>query len=298
MNNISSIVKLGLVIAIMGVGFNGCAGKKTIVNNTPLKLNYNIQQNKTMKTDKTIIILDAKSKMAEARAKNAKYNSNSSPLARLIAKKMAQGMGQIEGCDFNSIYYKAYEKQFLDSFKSKLSDIVENKGFITETDSRTFDDSSFKTRKNSYLLIYPEVDLIFSKSKSDTSQTGSKYTEKGQMSLNAIIKLHYYEPLSKEKIDTLKINLTDIGIENNYVCQQDFEKESGESAFGMGVNIGTKLGEILFANKEPDTTRIVTSDALNKLFVIMLEEIDKKIHTEDFLAYSNDIDEIKKKKRY
>ena len=248
--------------------------------------------------NKTIIILDSKSKMAEARAKAIKNTSSMNPLSAMIAQKMSQAMGQIAGCDFNLIYYKAYERQFLTSFKSKLSDIVESKGFTTDTESKTFDDISFKTRKKSYLLIYPEIDLSFSKSKSDTSKTGSKYTEKGQMSLNAVVKLRYYEPLSKEKIDTLTINLMDLGLENNYVCQQDFERESRGGAFGMGVNIGTKLGEALFANKESDTTRVVISEALNKLFAIIMSEIDKKIHTEDILAYSNDIKEIKNKKRY
>ena len=297
MNKISLIVKLGLLSAVIAVGFSGCSGKK-IVANTPLKLNYNIKEKSKTKIGKTIIILNSKSEMDEVRANETRNRSNSNPLTKLIVKKIAQGMGEIEGCDFNSIYYKTYEKKFLHSFKNKLSDVIESKGFTTITDYQTLDDISYKNRKQSYLLIYPEINLLFSSNKSDSSQTGSKYTEKGQMSLSAVIKLNYIEPLSKEKLDTLKINLTDIGIENNYVCQQDFEKESGSTAFGMGFNIGTKIGEALFSNKEADTTRIVTSDALNKVFSLMMEEIEKKIHTEDFLAYSHDINEIKKKKRY
>ena len=196
------------------------------------------------------------------------------------------------------IYYRNYEKQFLTSLKSKLSDILEKNGFTTITEYKEYSDIPFKTRKNAYLLVYPNVDLIFSKSKSDHSQTGSKYTEKGQMNLNSVVKLDFLEPLSKEKIDTLKVNLTDTGIGNNYICQQDFERASGRRAFGIGFNIGKKLGEAMFANKEPDTTRIVTSDSLNKLFYMIMTEMDKKIHTEDILAYSNDIKEIKNKKRY
>ena len=297
MKKISSIVKLGLVSAVV-VGFSGCSTKTPIVN-TPLKLNYTLQKGKNIqKTDKTIIILDSKSKRAEIEAKMTKNASSMNPLSRMIAQKMAQGMGQVSGCDFNSIYYKNYEKQFLTSLKSKLSDIFEANGFTTITEYKEYNDIPYKIRKNSYLLVYPNVDLVFSKNKSDHSQTGSKYTEKGQMNLNSVVKLDYLEPLSKEKIDTLKVNLTDTGIENNYICQQDFERESGKSAFDMGFNIGTKMGEVLFANKEPDTTRIVTSDSLNKIFYMIMNELDKKIHKEDILTYSNDIQEIKNKKRY
>jgi len=294
--------------------FTGCAKPKP-VKTEHLSLDL-VQCNEHLATNnKTIIILQPKLKAVSV--KNTQSNDIQSQIARL--KHSLSGPQY----NFNTAYNNRYGKTFGVAFKKEIGDILRNEGFNVIDEYEKYEDLDFSIRKNAYLIIEPFVEASFITLNVESENSGNKIIEHGTVKLAGTVHINLLEPLSRERISSERIDLSQEIVSRVYTSIRTKRSSSTSNgsnalagaagslfganvtnagAFNLGIklgkSIGSSIGDALFSSNEVDTTNNTLIAMVNDTYKTIIDQTVPKLQENILLSYANDISEIKSKKRY
>lgn len=281
----------GSIIVMATLILSGCATPKP-VQPTVLNLDVVKSSGATKTIDKTIIVLNPSLKILNS--KNADRMDVRSQIVR-----MQQG---IYGGDynFNELYKKKYSSLSSNALRDDIADILLNQGFEVNSDYQTYDDIDFSVKKKAYLVIEPFIEISFMNNGVEKDTTGSTLTETGTVNIAGFVGIKNLEPLSREQLSLKKVNLSDLSLQKSYKSVREIKStNSYVSPYGAGKALGGALGNAMWGSSESDdTTQSVMVSFLNNIQSFSIEKFKSRLQKENILAYENDINEIKQKKRY
>jgi len=255
MRNLSSIVKLGLVSAVMAIGFSGCGIKIPVKKEVgQLNLKFQIKEQKN-KVNKKIAIIDPN-------FSRDRFNNST-----------------------NSMFSKSMTNAF--------EELILKKGFILGGKYKTFDDMTYPERKNTYMALMPILNIKVENkvTKEESFRLYSRTEGQYQLSGEFIVKM--IEPLSKQMFITKRINLSDLNIIKPYIEEVQTRTSNADGLITGIFSVimdNASAPKILI-----DTRDKAYKDAINEFYQKAMPKIAKYISQEEILSVENDINSAKGK---
>lgn len=188
--------------------------------------------------------------------------------------------------DFNFRFYRDYSEQMRNGFANALQEVFSRKGFNLKGPFSSFDDLTFKDKKDAYLAVVPVMNVNLEKIavKQTSDMFTNVRTEDGFIQVGGELRLDFIEPMTKEKILVQRINLSSFRIQKPYRVQRP----------PMGG-----FGSFLAAQSDlVDTADKAMADASNEFFKKSIEKIWEFVSTEELLRYKEQIQSLKGLKRF
>lgn len=200
---------------------------------------------------------------------------------------MAQG-GMFNLPDFNMKLKEFYLQRVKTGFDNAFVDMITRKGFVWKGPFGSFDDMTYDDKKKSYLSLLPEMSIFIEKK--GTSLADSKITkvvtERGSIVVSGEMLLSLVEPMTKERIMSKRINLSEFNICKEYIYQT---KIGSNGLIFDAMTSGTEL---------QDNTDKVLAEAINEFYTKSMDKIYKMISEEEILSYQVSVQELKELKRF
>lgn len=244
-----------------------------------LDLKYNYTESDISKTGLSIAIVSPQISGKQI----APQTNTSNPLVQFLAAQSGQCFVE----DFNTNFHMNYLDRVKKSFENSFQEIVTKKGFNFTGPFSTFDDMTYNEKKEGYLALVPILDISIDKKNTNISSSPIThiYTESGVIQIGGEFKIDFIEPLTKEKIMSRRINLSDFGIEVAY--KKEIKQPSG------------LIGNVIAAQQEiEDSTDKALTDALNIFYKKSLEKVVKYLSTDEIVSYKEQINNLKNLKKF
>ena len=286
MKKISSIVKLGLVSAIVAIVFSGC-GVKIPVNKEvgQLNLKYQVKSQKPRVNKKIAIVAP---QFSNIKVKDSSTREIRNPFTGQIIRIPNRNI------NFNRLFFTEYKDRLSKSMNMAFEDLILKKGFTIGGKYRTFDDMTYPDRKTTYMALIPIVDINIDKKPIEHKSHRLYYSEKGEIQVSGELVVKMIEPLSKQMFITKRINLSDFNIRKPYTYEVQ-TKESNADGFGLGSMISGTMDKASAPASLTDNTDKVLTEALNEFFQKAMPKIEKYISQEEILALEKDVNSAKGK---
>ncbi|AFI06129.1 HpaA family protein [Helicobacter cetorum] len=186
---------------------------------------------------------------------------------------------------------KEYENKFKDQVALKVEEILKNQGYkVVSLDSSEKDDLSFSQKKEGYLALAMSGEIVL---RPDPKKTTQKKSEPGLLFSTGLdkmegilvsagfIKILLIEPMSGEVLDSFMLDLSELDIHEKFI-RTTHSSHSGGLAGAMVKGF--------------DNSNDAIKNALNKVFVDIMGQVDKKLTQNNLEAYQKDAQELKNKK--
>lgn len=189
-----------------------------------------------------------------------------------------------------------YQSEVMRAFRSGIQTIITNRGFTFTGPYESFDEITYRDKKNSYLAIVPVFDIQLGKM-NIRRETGTGYTEEtGIVTVDGEFSIKVMEPMTKQVLMKKRIDLSRLKISEPYTIQ--VERDGSESS---SLIIGAIGGAIKAAGKPEvlvNTYDKAYALAMTKFYQGSMEYINKYISAEELLDYELEVNELKGKKVY
>jgi neuraminyllactose-binding hemagglutinin len=284
MKRLSSIVKLGLVGAVMAIGFSGC-GVKIPVNKEVGQLNLKYQvKNQKARVNKKIAIVAPQFSDIKIKAVREIRNPLTGQLMRSTNRNI----------NFNQLFLMGYRERVAKSMNAGFEDLILKKGFNIGGKYSTFDDMTYPDRKTTYMALIPNLDINIDKKSTEKKRHRLYYSEKGEIQITGELIVKMIEPLSKQMFITKRINLSDFNIRKPYIYQVQ-TTESNAAGYGLGSMVSATMDKASAPESLIDTTDKALTEALNEFYQKAMQKIEKYISQEEILALEKDVNGAKGK---
>ena len=271
MRRLSSVVKLGLVGAVMAIGFSGCGSKIAVKRETAqLNLQYKVKS-QSPRVDKKIAIVAPR-------------------FSDIKALKTARGM------NFNEQFLE-YRPRLAKAMSAGFEDLILKKGFTIGGKYKTFDDMTYPERKSTFMALVPIIEINIIKKATKQEQNGLHYSEEGEMQVSGELIIKMIEPLSKQMFITKRIDLSDFNIKKPYIYEVKQIKSVKSSGAGgiMGSLLSGALDSAMAPNSLSDSTDKALTEAINEFYGKAMEKIEKYVSQEEILSLEKDVNSAKQK---
>jgi neuraminyllactose-binding hemagglutinin len=284
MKKLSSIIKLGLVSAVVAVGFSGC-GVKIPVNKEvgQLNLKYQIQNQKT-RVNKKIAIVAPKFSDIKTNATREMRNPFTGRIIEVANKNI----------NFNELLKTNYRDRLSKALSIDFEDLILKKGFTIGGKYKTFDDMTYPDRKSTYMALIPILDINIDKKNITKKKSRLYSTEEGEIEISGEFIIKMIEPLSKQMFITKRVNLSDLNIKKPYIYEVQ-TVESNANGIGLTSIISGTMDKASAPNSLRDNTDKVLTEALNEFYQQAMLKIEKYISQEEILALEKDVNGAKGK---
>ncbi|CAJ99696.1 HpaA family protein [Helicobacter acinonychis] len=186
---------------------------------------------------------------------------------------------------------KEYENKFKNQIALKVEEILQNQGYkVISVDSSDKDDLSFAQKKEGYLTLSLSGEIVL---RPDPKRTTQKKSEPGLLFSTGLdkmqgvlisagfIKLTIMEPISGETLDSFTMDLSELDIQEKFL-RTTHSSHTGGLASTMVKGL--------------DNSNDAIKSALNKMFVDIMQKIDKKLTQANLESYKQDAKELKGKR--
>lgn len=277
------IIVLGLSMAMFTFG---CAPKVSREIGQ-LNLQYNSPEQQGVRSDKTIALVSPEVLKPQNNAQAQSQGAGNNPFFAAMLQQQMMNSGEIK-VDFISIYDQNYASQVKTAIGNGIQEMLTKKGFRLMGPYGTFDDMAYGDKKKAYLALVPVLNLQISNkiTKDESTSLTHIHTLEGVVSIGGELLINLIEPMTKERIMSKRINLSDFNISKNYVRQAKI----GSS--------GLIFDAIASGNELTDNSDKALTEAINEFYTQAMAKIDKMISTEEIVNYAKSIEELKGLKKF
>ena len=206
-----------------------------------------------------------------------------------IADKDFSGSNRYVGnltTDFNFRFYRDYIGQLKAGFSNAFQELVVKKGFNIKGPFPSFDELTFKDKRDAYLALVPALDVAIEKLsvRENCEALTNVCTETGIMQIGGELRLDFIAPMTKEKVLVRRINLSTFRIQKDYKIERPPLSGFGSLISGMREFV--------------DTSDKALADASNEFFKKSMEKIWDFVSTEELIRYKNQVSVLKNLKRF
>ncbi|MBW4057182.1 MAG: hypothetical protein HIU83_17700 [Proteobacteria bacterium] len=264
----------------------GCAPKLTREVGQ-LNLQYNSPEQQGAKNDKLIALVSPEVLKSQNNGQaHSQRNANNPFLSAMLQQQMAESGGI--NTNFYGVYEQNYSPQVRTAIGNGIQEMLTKKGFNLAGPYGTFDDMAYGDKKKSYLALVPVLNLqiIDKVTKNDSTGLTHIHTIEGVISIGGELLVNLIEPMTKERIMSKRINLSDFNISKAYVKQA----KVGSS--------GLMFDAIASGSELSDNSDKALTEAINEFYSLAMAKIDKMISVEEITSYSKQVDELKTMKRF
>jgi neuraminyllactose-binding hemagglutinin len=180
------------------------------------------------------------------------------------------------------------------AISNSLYELFSKKGFRTSGPYSSDDDLTYGEKKTVYLVGRPELFIHLKDNASQPTCSGAYCTQEGAFAISGEFYVKLYEPLSGQTVINKRINLSDFGIQKNYTRQWENQQQQ-KTLIGALIDAANQSNK---PDQLVDNYEKAKNDALNEFFSRSMEKLEAHISSQEILAYSKDIAELKEKKRY
>jgi hypothetical protein len=266
--------------------FFGCAPKLTREVGQ-LNLQYNSTEQSAAKSDKLIALVSPEVLKPQNNGQAQSQGSSNNPLVAAMLQRQMLNSGGIN-TNFNGIYDQSYAAQVKNAMGNGIQELLSRKGFNLAGPFGTFDDMAYGDKKKAYIALVPVLNLqIVNKvTKQDSTRMTHIHTVEGVVSIGGEVLLNLIEPMTKERIMSKRINLSDFNISKNYIKQAKI----GSS--------GMMFDAIASSNELTDNSDKALTEAINEFYTLAMAKIDKMISAEEIESFTASVQELKGMKRF
>jgi len=278
------VLVLAVTPMILGALF-GCATKVTREVGQ-LNLQYNSPE-QSVKNDKLIALVSPEVLKSQNNGQaQFQGNSNNPLLNAMLQQQMLKSGGVVT--NFNGQYEQNYSGAVKTAIGNGLQDMLTKKGFNLSGPYGTFDDMAYGDKKKAYLALVPVLNLQIENKETKNDSTGFTHihTIEGVVSIGGELLVNLMEPLTKERIMSKRINLSDFNISRPYV------KQAKVGSSGM-VFDAVASGSQLTDNSDKALTEVI-----NEFYTLAMAKIDKMISVEEIVSYGKQVEELKGLKKF
>lgn len=211
------------------------------------------------------------------------------PMQAMMPAAMANSMSSSTSFDFNRMFASEYRSSVMNAMQTDFIAILQNKGYNILGPYSSFDDMPYSDKKKAYVAIVSEVSINLQKKPTVSDTSRGRYNEEGLMQVGGEMRVFITEPLTKERVMTKRINLSDFNIQKPYVYQK--EMQSSGTTDGL-LNAALGSGEIT------DNTDKVLADAINEFYAQSMQKTEGYLSIEEINSYEEDINKLKELKRF
>jgi neuraminyllactose-binding hemagglutinin len=206
--------------------------------------------------------------------------------------------------DFNSMLYNNYKRRLVSAMSDGFNEIVISKGFKITGPFSSFDDITYTDKKSTYLAFIPDLDIyIDQKPVSRKCSASDNYCEDvGTIEISGSLNLKLIEPMTEQAFLSKRINLSEVSTRRDYV-KRFYIDGPQQGLIGMALKSAVDAATSA-AGKESsekpyvDNTDKVLADALNEFYSKAMKKVDRYISTEEIMSFENDVNNVKKLKRF
>lgn len=275
-------MKLASILAFSCLIFLSACAPKVHKEIGYVNLTYNFPEGKVSQNDKVISLISPSFK-----AKTDDTTKKLMATSPFLQALMAQG-SVVNLPDFNRRLSATYFRKVKIGIDNAFVDMLTRKGFSWKGPYDSFDDMTYNDKKSCYLSLLPEMNLFIEKhgTSLEDSKLTKVITEKGIISVSGEMLISLVEPMTKERIMSKRINLSDFNISKEYIYQA---KIGSNGLIFDAMTSGTEL---------KDNTDKVLAEAVNEFYTKAMNKIYKMISEEEILSYQASVKELKELKRF
>ena len=252
-----------------------------------LNLQYNSTEQQGVKNDKLIALVSPEVlKMQSNGQAQSQGNANNPLISAMLQQQMLNSGGM--NTNFSGLYEQSYSSQVRTAIGNGIQDMLSKKGFNLAGPYGTFDDMAYGDKKKAYLALVPVLNLQIADKVTKNESTGFTHihTIEGVVSIGGELLINLIEPMTKERIMSKRINLSDFNISRKYVKQA---KVGSSGLMFDAVASGSELSD----NSDKALTEVI-----NEFYTLAMSKIDKMISVEEIASYGKSVEELKGMKRF
>lgn len=252
-----------------------------------LNLQYNAPEQQGTKSNTLIALVSPEVLKSQNNGQaQSQGNANNPLLAAMMQQQMLNSGGL--STNFNGVYEQSYAGQVRTAIGNGIQDMLSKKGFNLGGPYATFDDMAYGDKKKAYLALVPVLNLQIVNKVTKEDKTGFTHihTTEGVVSIGGEVLINLIEPMTKERIMSKRINLSDFNISRSYIKQAKI----GSS--------GLMFDAIASGSELTDNSDKALIEVINEFYTLAMAKIDKMISTEEIASYSKSVDELKGMKRF
>jgi neuraminyllactose-binding hemagglutinin len=189
---------------------------------------------------------------------------------------------------FEGVHGQNYQERVKEAIGTGVQELLTKKGFNLVGPFSNFDDMAYGEKKKAYIALVPVLNLVIDQkiTKQDTTHFTHIRTIEGVVSVGGELVINLIEPLTKERIMSKRINLSDLKISENFIRQA----KVGSS--------GMLFDAIASTNDLTDNSDKALSEAVNKFYTGAMAKIDRMISVEEIESFNASVQELKGMKRF
>jgi hypothetical protein len=185
-----------------------------------------------------------------------------------------------------------YSSELKSKLSSGIEELVTRKGFNITGPYDSFDDMTFRDKQKVYMTLIPKVNIL-PENKITNTETNSltKVTKTtGVIQVGGDYTVDFVEPLTKEKLLTKRINLSDLRIQKEYVSERQVGTASG--VFSMAVQAAAS------AQTYTDNYDKAVTEAINEFYAKSMAKLEVFIESDELISYKEEVAKLKGLKRF
>lgn len=183
-------------------------------------------------------------------------------------------------------------RQLVDALSESIVELFNKKGFNIKGPIVDKGNLTYSDKKKIYLTAEPKVDLLIQEANVDDGCVADYCTKKGEYVVSGQFVLAMREPMSDEAIIYKRINLSDLNITKKFMYQRERRVEGGLVGNLIATATSNKPEQLV------DSRAKARGDVLNEFFSGTMEKLERLISHKELLAYTGDVEGLKRRKRY
>lgn len=250
-----------------------------------LNLLYNSPEKQAVKNDKLLALVSPEVLKPQNSAQAQSQGIANNPLLAAVLQQQLMHSG---GVNFSGTYEQNYANQVKTAIGNGIQELLTLKGFNLAGPYATFDDMAYGDKKKAYLAIVPVLNLQIADKVTKDENTAFTHirTIEGIVSIGGELLVNLIEPMTKERIMSKRINLSEFNINKTYTKQA----KVGSS--------GLMFDAVVAGSQLTDNSDKALTEAINEFYTLAMSKIDKMISAEEIISYNKSVEELKGLKRF
>lgn len=186
----------------------------------------------------------------------------------------------------------AYSGELKSKLSSGIEELITRKGFNIAGPYDSFEDMTYRDKQKVYMAIIPKVNIL-PENKVTSSETNSltKVTKTtGVIQIGGDYILDFVEPLTKEKLLTKRINLSDFVIRKEYISERKTGAPSGMLSMAVQAAAASQT--------YTDNYDKAVTEAINEFYAKSMTKLEVFIESDEIVSYKEEVAKLKGLKRF
>jgi hypothetical protein len=185
-----------------------------------------------------------------------------------------------------------YSNELKLKLSSGIEELITRKGFNIIGPYDSFEDITFRDKQKTFMTLIPKLNILpENKITSSESNSLTKVTRTtGIIQVGGDYVIDFVEPLTREKLLSKRINLSDLGIQKEYISERQVGTSSGV--------IGMALQAAASSQTYTDNYDKAVTEAINEFYTKSMGKLEIFIESDEIISYKEEVAKLKGLKRF